>query len=69
MSRSHGETDLYDSIICANLLDKGSQYQSDLFIWDILPIPQTQDLVYDVEALYRTSLRIMVEVLDAGSAT
>jgi len=63
-----GKTDLYDLIISANLLDEGSQYQSYLFIWDILPIAQTQDLMHDVEALYRTSFCVKVEILDAGSA-
>ena len=26
------------------------QYQSNLFIWDIYPIPQMQDLVHNIEA-------------------
>jgi hypothetical protein len=68
LSQPCGRTDLYNLIIVSNLLDKGSQYQSYLFVRDVFPVAQAQDLVYDVKALYRTRVCLKVEVLDAGSA-
>lgn len=64
----HRKTDFYNLIISSNLLGEGSQYQPYLFIWDIPPIAQTQDLMHDVKALYRTSLCIKVEILDTNLA-